>query len=131
MDSIIKRNGSSRQWRNIRQTILNRDNNTCYYCGIPTATTVDHLTPLNKGGTHSIHNLVAACKKCNFSKGDRTEEEYIKSRNRKHKRQAMKKTDNNNGFFAGHRTPPTPASKTSPKEFKTPFQLPKGVSCND
>ena len=43
----------------------------------------------------------------------------------------MNKTENNNGFLAGHRTPPTPASKTSPKEFKTPFQLPKGVGCND
>ncbi len=58
MHSRIKRNGSSRKWRALRQAILKRDNNTCYFCGIPTATTVDHLTPIDKGGDNQIISLL-------------------------------------------------------------------------
>ena len=131
MHSRIKRNGSSRKWRALRQAILKRDNNTCYFCGIPTATTVDHLTPIDKGGDNHPNNLVAACSNCNYSKGNRTEEQYIKDRNNKARRQVMKNKHKTTPFFehAGH--PPTPAIKTSPKELKTPFELPKGVSRND
>jgi hypothetical protein len=37
----------------------------------------------------------------------------------------MKKKNNNNDFFAGQRTPPTPASKLPPKGLKSPFEKPK------
>jgi 5-methylcytosine-specific restriction endonuclease McrA len=123
----IKRNGSTSRWRKIRLGILRRDNYTCYYCGIPTATTVDHLTPVEQGGDDSFNNLVSACSNCNYSKGNRTEEQYIKARNRKHKRKMINKTQ----FFEHDKTPPTPAMSFSPKGLKTPFELPKGVSCND
>ena len=83
----IKRNGSTTRWRKIRVAILRRDNNTCYYCGIPTATTVDHLTPVEQGGNNTITNLVAACSYCNNSKGNRTEEQYLKYRNKKYIKQ--------------------------------------------
>ena len=39
----------------------------CVYCGAP-ATTVDHVTPLAKGGRHAVSNLVPACQPCNSSK---------------------------------------------------------------
>lgn len=117
----IKRNGSTSRWRKIRLAILKRDNHTCYYCGIPTATTVDHLTPVEQGGDDSVNNLVSACQNCNYSKGNRTEHQYIKDRNKKHK-QMMNKTR----FFEHDKTPPTPAMFFSPKGLKSPFEQPKG-----
>ena len=122
---IIKRNGSSTRWRKLRTFVLKRDNHTCYYCGITTANTVDHLTPVHKGGTDELSNLVTACSTCNYSKGSKTEQQFNKKRKQKRKEKEMIR------FFEEHKTPPTPASKTSPKELKTPFELPKGVSRND
>ena len=131
MHSRIKRNGSSRQWRTLRQLVLKRDNNTCYYCGIPTATTVDHLTPVDQGGNNSITNLVAACSYCNNSKGNRTEEEYLRYRNKRYIKQMNANKENNNDFLEGIGHPLTKSSKLSPECLKTPFELPKGVNRND
>jgi 5-methylcytosine-specific restriction endonuclease McrA len=121
----IKRNGSTSRWRKIRLAILRRDNHTCYYCGIPTATTVDHLTPVEQGGDDSFNNLVSACANCNYSKGNRTEEQYIKDRNKKHRSKIMKQNENNNRFFEHDKTSPTPAMFFSPKGLKSPFEKPK------
>ena len=122
---IIKRNGSSTRWRKLRAFVLKRDNYTCYYCGITTANTCDHLTPIHKGGTDELSNLVAACSTCNYSKGSKTEQQFNRKRARKKKEREMIR------FFEHDKTPPTPATSFSPKELKTPFELPKGVSCND
>jgi 5-methylcytosine-specific restriction endonuclease McrA len=43
----------------------------CYYCGLERKLTQDHVVPLSKGGSHSKDNVVAACRSCNSSKGDR------------------------------------------------------------
>jgi 5-methylcytosine-specific restriction endonuclease McrA len=123
-----KRNGSTTRWRKIRVAILRRDNNTCYYCGIPTATTVDHLTPVEQGGNNTITNLVAACSYCNNSKGNRTEEEYLKFRNKKYIKQMNANKANDNDFLEGLGHPLTKSSKLSPKSLKSPFEQPnKGV----
>jgi 5-methylcytosine-specific restriction endonuclease McrA len=116
----IRRNGSTSRWRKLRAFVLKRDNYTCYYCGITTANTCDHLTPIHKGGTDELSNLVAACSTCNYSKGSKTEQQYNRKRIRKKKEREMIR------FFDEHKTPPTPATSFSPKELKTPFQLPKG-----
>jgi hypothetical protein len=50
--------------------------------------TISH--PSTKGATMNPNNLVAACSNCNYSKGNRTEEQYIKDRNNKARRQVMK-----------------------------------------
>jgi 5-methylcytosine-specific restriction endonuclease McrA len=42
--------------------------NKCVYCGIDKCLTLDHFTPLAKGGVHALGNLVIACKWCNTSK---------------------------------------------------------------
>lgn len=47
--------------------VLERDP-LCTYCGGCPSTTVDHITALADGGTHSFANLVGACKPCNSSK---------------------------------------------------------------
>lgn len=50
----------------------------CYYCGVQTDNlTVDHYIPLSRGGTNWIENIVPACPACNYSKQDRTGEEYL------------------------------------------------------
>lgn len=59
---------------------------TCILCGkkIPTnlpplhpkARTIEHLTPLHRGGRHDIDNIDFAHRSCNASKGTKTLEEY-------------------------------------------------------
>ena len=53
---------------------------SCYYCGVkldPFGTwEVDHMNPREQGGADAFHNLVAACRKCNRSKGNRSVEQY-------------------------------------------------------
>lgn len=54
-------------WR----SMLHRYRNLCAYCEKNEATSVDHVIPLNKGGRHSIGNLLPACMTCNPSKSDK------------------------------------------------------------
>jgi hypothetical protein len=65
--SALKDNGSTTAWRKIRQRILQRDQNCCYWCGAE-ANTVDHLIERSAGGTDDEQNLVAACAKCNYGR---------------------------------------------------------------
>ena len=39
--------------------------------------TIDHITPLSRGGTNEISNLQAACLSCNRSKCDMTPAEFF------------------------------------------------------
>lgn len=56
-----------------RRNVLHRDNYTCQYCGDKRYDlTIDHIVPRSKGGADSWENVVAACLKCNVTKGDRT-----------------------------------------------------------
>ena len=58
----------------LRESILRRDNRTCFYCG-GCANCVDHITPYSRTGDNSPENLVAACIECNSRKGARTPSE--------------------------------------------------------
>jgi 5-methylcytosine-specific restriction endonuclease McrA len=51
----------------------------CFYCGSKGGE-VDHVIPLSKGGTHSIGNLVSACRSCNASKNNHTITEWKKAK---------------------------------------------------
>lgn len=62
------RNGSTRAWRRVRAAVLCRDRFVCAYCGAM-ATHVDHVVPRAAGGSDSPVNLVAACARCNLTKG--------------------------------------------------------------
>jgi 5-methylcytosine-specific restriction endonuclease McrA len=61
-----------------KRNIIIRDNHTCQYClkvFSTNALTLDHIIPKAKGGTSKWDNLVAACKKCNTKKADKTPQE--------------------------------------------------------
>lgn len=52
----------------------------CFYCNAYveySKRTIDHLTPLSRGGTHTVDNLVMSCGSCNSSKHNLTYEEYM------------------------------------------------------
>ncbi|HET7454794.1 MAG TPA: HNH endonuclease [Solirubrobacterales bacterium] len=63
----------------LRGAVLHRDEWTCRYCG-GEATEVDHVAPRARGGATSPSNLVAACRRCNKTKGIRTPEEWRRDR---------------------------------------------------
>lgn len=48
----------------------------CAYCGDPHEHW-DHMTPLSRGGSHTISNLAPACVTCNLSKGSLSYEEWM------------------------------------------------------
>jgi len=62
----------------LRFDVLNRDGNTCRYCGCKIGDkmaneedcklVVDHVIPLDKGGNNDMDNLVTACWVCNEGK---------------------------------------------------------------
>lgn len=54
-----------------RREVFRRDQHRCQYCGSPKRLTLDHVIPRSKGGTHTWDNVVAACERCNTTKGDR------------------------------------------------------------
>ena len=42
----------------------------CVYCGRKMERlTQDHITPISKGGSHTVSNIVPACRSCNSKKG--------------------------------------------------------------
>lgn len=59
----------------LRGAVLHRDDWTCRYCG-GEALWVDHVAPRARGGPTVPANLVAACQRCNRTKGNRTPEEW-------------------------------------------------------
>jgi hypothetical protein len=71
--------GSTRRWRKLRESVLNRDGHLCQVpvaggrrCGAH-ATHVDHITPLANGGAKwDPTNCRAACQPCNLSRGAST-----------------------------------------------------------
>jgi 5-methylcytosine-specific restriction protein A len=68
------RNGSTRTWRELRARVL-KASDVCRICGQPGADSVDHMTPLARGGTNPPSNLAPAHHlvepRCDLRKGDR------------------------------------------------------------
>lgn len=54
-----------------RKGVFARDGGRCAYCGAA-ATSIDHVVPRSRGGLHTWDNVVAACRRCNHIKADRT-----------------------------------------------------------
>lgn len=48
----------------------------CAKCAQPGPSTIDHIIPVSRGGTHSIGNLQPLCKSCNSRKNNRVMMEW-------------------------------------------------------
>ena len=57
---------AKRKWR---QSIKEKWNYECAYCGSEDNLTLDHITPRSKGGSERVTNILCACHSCNQSKG--------------------------------------------------------------
>jgi 5-methylcytosine-specific restriction endonuclease McrA len=53
-----------------RRAVFARDGGRCVYCGA-VATSIDHVVPRSRGGSHTWDNVVSACHRCNHLKADR------------------------------------------------------------
>ena len=49
--------------------VCDRADNRCQRCGSDEPLTVDHVTPLSRGGSNTAENLQALCRRCNSIKG--------------------------------------------------------------
>ncbi len=60
-----------------KKNILRRDKYVCQYCNIDLEdnATIDHVVPRHRGGSNSWVNMVACCRDCNLSKGNKTPKE--------------------------------------------------------
>ena len=60
------------------ERVLKAQNNNCFYCNsnLKEYKSIEHLTPVSKGGDNDIYNLVYSCKSCNSQKRQLTLEEY-------------------------------------------------------
>jgi len=54
-----------------KRNVMVRDRYQCAYCGTNRNLTIDHITPVSKGGKSSFENCITACKSCNNKKGNR------------------------------------------------------------
>ena len=63
--SALRSNGSTTQWRKLREIVIRRDAGTCQACGQP-GKHVDHIVPRKLGGTDELSNLQLLCVQCNF-----------------------------------------------------------------
>lgn len=59
--------------------LIQTHGSSCYLCNKNSATDIEHLIPLSRGGTNHVDNLRPACRSCNSKKGTKTLEEYLKS----------------------------------------------------
>jgi 5-methylcytosine-specific restriction endonuclease McrA len=67
--------------RNRHRRIIAKDEPPCHICGQPInyqahhldpmSFTIDHITPINRGGTDTLDNCAAAHRKCNRDKSDK------------------------------------------------------------
>jgi 5-methylcytosine-specific restriction endonuclease McrA len=62
----------------LKRSLARRDGAKCFYCGVLLIGNchIDHKTPVVKGGTNTLGNLVLACVQCNQEKHNKTVSEY-------------------------------------------------------
>ena len=81
-----KRKRARGKQRIVIDSLAKRDGHNCFYCGckcIDENSSVEHLVPLNSGGTDHMSNKVLACVSCNREAGHMPVIEKIKLRERK------------------------------------------------
>ena len=74
---------NSKEWKNVRKSILMRDKYLCVKCSAPAEEVhhVEHLTPFNIGDisiTMNPDNLISLCKECHFAEHKKDKIDGIK-----------------------------------------------------
>lgn len=65
-----------------RGKVWSKTDGHCFYCGVALAVDayhVDHKTPISRGGSDNLSNLVPSCPPCNWSKGAKTAAAFRRS----------------------------------------------------
>ena len=57
----------------IKEQLYRSHHYTCKYCGSSEKLSIDHITPLSKGGTSKKENLQVLCDRCHHNKDSRSE----------------------------------------------------------
>jgi len=65
-------NFTSAEWL----ALLAHHNGSCAYCGSKALGEIDHRTPLARGGSNLIENILPACRRCNRRKHLMTDDEF-------------------------------------------------------
>jgi 5-methylcytosine-specific restriction endonuclease McrA len=63
--------GNARRRLALVRLVLEAKGRTCHLCGLPGATTADHVTPWSHGGPNTVDNLEPAHGSCNYARGAR------------------------------------------------------------
>lgn len=68
-DRVVVRKSLDRN--SVMEARLKQQHFSCFYCGEKIGMTghLDHIVPIYRGGGNYLRNLVAACKRCNLTKG--------------------------------------------------------------
>lgn len=54
--------------KDLKKSIMDRDNHSCVYCNAYYYLQIDHITPWSMGGYTEYNNLQVLCRKCNSTK---------------------------------------------------------------
>ena len=80
-----------KKYKNDQRKICNRllrASNTCGLCGEQITkrkeATIDHIIPLSRGGSDSVHNVQVAHEKCNQEKGNKLPDEIKLKKENEH-----------------------------------------------
>lgn len=68
-------------WKDLRNTVFERDSYTCQYCGDKDSKLeCDHIIPVVSGGSDELDNLTTSCISCNRSKGSKSLSDWLQWR---------------------------------------------------
>ena len=84
---MIKGNGDFEITNIVIKDILDSSSGKCAYCGKDCEGNyhIDHILPVSRGGSNDRENLCLSCPNCNWSKNDKTAEEFMEYRLNKSK----------------------------------------------
>ncbi|MDY6896730.1 MAG: RNA-guided endonuclease IscB [Cyanobacteriota bacterium] len=65
----------------VREYLLEKWGRECTYCGKKDVhLQIEHIYPKSKGGSNRVSNLCLSCEKCNYKKGNKPVEEFLKKK---------------------------------------------------